>query len=108
MLLGFVDSQLVHFPPAEGRLGVSGRLSRYIPRRFGGLRLLILSTHPGELTQVRRIDGFRGVAACPTVWGLSSSVVMWLIGLESDTQVRLLAICSFYIKTNIGNTYLCI
>ena len=30
------------------------------------------------------------------------------IGLESDTQVGLLAICSFYNKTNIVNTYLCI
>ena len=35
-------------------------------------------------------------------------MVMWLIGLESDTQVGLLAICSFYSKTNIVNTYLCI
>ena len=39
---------------------------------------------------------------------LPSSMVMWLIGLESDTQVGLLAICSFYSKTNIVNTYLCI
>ena len=35
-------------------------------------------------------------------------MVMCVIGLESDTQVGLLAICSFYTKTNIVNTHLCI
>ena len=32
-------------------------------------------------------------------------MVMCVIGLESDTQVGSLAICSFYNKTNIVNTY---
>ena len=41
------------------------------------------------------------VAACPYSWGLSLLRINVVNRAESDIQVRLMAICSFYYKTNV-------
>ena len=77
--------------------------------RWMSLPAVWTTTQPSDTTW--RLDSGKScgwvphrVTACPTFWGLPSSMVMCVIGIESDTQVGPLAICSFYDKTNIVNT----